>query len=99
MSARRRAAPARACPDAAAPGQAGHFAPGHFLALVRKHDWPPSFQSQLDTRCRPDWSAISTANRERRVALGDTGTIVGLTQRADEMMRQRMLATLLGRGR
>jgi len=79
--------------------QAGHFAPGHFLALVRKHDWPPGFESQVDARCRPDYSAISTANRERRVALGDTGTIVGLTQRADEMMRQRMLTVPLGRGR
>jgi hypothetical protein len=35
---------------------------------------------------------LSRINRERLQAQGHTGTIVGLTQRADEMIMQRMLS-------
>lgn len=59
------------------------YKPGHFTELLRKHDWPPRWVPQMSLRSTPDWSAISTANREARVALGDTGTIVGLSVKAD----------------
>jgi hypothetical protein len=81
----------RAACASAQTASAPAYEPGHFTALVRRHDWPPRFQSRLPLVSAPDWSAISTANRERRVAQGDPGTIVGLTQKADEMIRQRLM--------
>jgi hypothetical protein len=82
-------------PAVAAPS----FEPGHFLELVRRHNWPPRFVPQMPVSRTPNWSAISTANRERRQAHGDTGTIVGLTQRADDLMLQRVLAHKARRAR
>lgn len=72
------------------------YPPGHFTALLRRHDWPPRFEPQMPVRNMPDWSALSTANREKRVAMGDPGTIVGLSQRGDEVRRQ-ILAHRAGR--
>ena len=64
--------------------------PGHFTALIRRHNWPPMFEPRMPLRSAPDWSAISTANRERLQAQGHTGTIVGLTHRADALIAQRL---------
>jgi hypothetical protein len=60
---------------------------GHYTALMRKpsaaspEGWPPRFESRLPATSAPDWSAISTENRERRVAMGDTGTVEGLSSK------------------
>jgi hypothetical protein len=71
---------------------APQYPAGHFTALVRRHDWPPSFEPMYQRTREVEQSEISRINRERRVALGDTGTIVGLTDRADELIRQRLVA-------
>ena len=68
------------------------YEPGYFTALMLRHDWPPRFAPVLDHRVVPNWSAIATAKRALRVAMGDTGTIVGLSQRADDMMRMRAIS-------
>jgi hypothetical protein len=65
---------------------------GHFTALVRRHNWPPRFEPQMQRTREVEQSEISRINRERRQALGDTGTIVGLTQRADDLIRQRVMS-------
>jgi hypothetical protein len=65
---------------------------GHFTALMRRHDWPPRFEPMYQRTREVVQSEISRINRERRVAMGDTGTIVGLTDRADELIRQRLVA-------
>ena len=69
------------------------FNPGHFTALIRAHDWPPSFQPQYQRTREVEQSEWSRINREIRVANGDPGTIVGLTKRADELIRQRLVTT------
>ena len=59
------------------------YPPGHFTGLVRAHNWPPRWEPQIPLRSAPDWSAISTANREIRQQRGETGTIVGLSKASD----------------
>lgn len=88
------AAPAAKAAKAAPvrPPQAPAYAAGHFTALVRRHDWPPRFEPMYQRTREVEQSEISRINRERRVALGDTGTIVGLTSKADEMIRQRLVS-------
>jgi hypothetical protein len=68
--------------------QVPDYAPGHFMALVRRHNWPPRFDPQFQRTRELEQSEISRTNRERRLVLGDTGTIVGLSQRSDERLRQ-----------
>lgn len=68
------------------------YAPGHFTALVRAHNWPPRFEPQFRSTREVQQSEISRINRERRMALGDTGTIVGMSKRSDELIQQRLLA-------
>ena len=84
-AARRRAVPV-VPPEPAGPS----YEPGHFLALIRRHDWPPSFESQFQRTREVEQSELARINRERLVARGITGTIVGLTQRADDMILQRL---------
>jgi hypothetical protein len=68
------------------------YAGGHFTALLRRHQWPPCFEPQFKSTREVEQSEISRINRERRVALGDTGTILGLSDRSDEMIRKRRIA-------
>ena len=68
------------------------YAPGHFTALIRAHNWPPRFSPQYQRTREVEQSELSRINRERRVALGDSGTIVGLSIRSDELIRQRVVA-------
>ena len=84
--ARRRARVPVAPAEPAAPA----FEAGHFLALVRRHDWPPSFEPMFVAGREAEQSEIARINRERRVANGDPGTILGLSQRSDELIRQRL---------
>lgn len=63
---------------------------GHFLALVRRYDWSPRFAPQLKSTREVEQSESARINRERRQAMGDTGTIVGLTRRADALIEQRL---------
>ena len=70
------------------------YAPGHFTELVRLYNWPPMFEPQLRRTREVEQSELSRINREARVAQGDTGTIVGLTLRADALMMQRMMPAL-----
>lgn len=81
----RRRAPARA------PGCASPYAAGHFTALIRRYDWPPSFVPQAPRTRELEMSEISRANRERRVAMGDTGTMLGVSRRADERIALRTI--------
>lgn len=50
--------------------------PGYYTALMRRWNWPPRFESRMPGPDTVDRSAISRENRERRVALGDSGRIV-----------------------
>ena len=79
-------------PSVAAEPAAPVYEAGHFLALVRRHNWPPNYEPQMQRTREVEQSEISRINRERRQALGDTGTIVGLTQRADDLIRQRVMS-------
>lgn len=79
-------------PTKARPAAPAAYAPGHFTELVRLHNWPPTFEPQLRRTREVEQSESSRVNREARVAQGDTGTIVGLTQRADALMHQRLVA-------
>lgn len=74
------------------------YAPGHFMALARAHNWPPRFVAQLKSTRELEQSRISRENRERRQAAGDPGTIVGLSQRSDELIQQRLLARIRMQG-
>ncbi len=65
------------------------YAPGYFLELVRKYDWPPGWVSQI---VEPNWSsadrkAAGARSREAALAKGDTGTIHGISRKADEQVR------------
>ena len=53
------------------------YAPGHFTSAVRRHNWPPMFAPQYQRTREVEQSELSRINRERRVAMGDTGTLVG----------------------
>lgn len=50
--------------------------PGYYTELMRRWNWPPRFESRMPGPDTVDRSAISRENRERRVALGDSGRIV-----------------------
>lgn len=56
------------------------YPPGFFTALLREHDWPPGFVSQIHPESWPtvDRKATATRNREAQLALGNTGSIKGL---------------------
>ena len=73
------------------------FEAGHFLALVRRHDWPPRFEPMFVAGREAEQSEIARINRERRVANGDPGTILRLSQRSDELIRQRLTTMRAGR--
>ncbi len=88
--------PAARRPKAAAPAPTSAFKPGHFTELIRLHNWPPRFESRLPASSGPDWSAISTENREKRVAMGDTGTIVGLSRKGPKEGAPARAAVSLG---
>lgn len=88
--ARRRARAANVTPEAPA------YAEGHFTELLRKPSkaspcgWPPRFEPRLERTREVEQSEISRINREKRVEMGDTGTIVGLSKvgEAARLLRQ-----------
>lgn len=77
-------------PAPAAPAQP--YPPGHFTELIRRHNWPPRFEPQYQRTREVEMSESSRIHREAQMALGNTGTIVGLTARADDLMLQRLTA-------
>jgi hypothetical protein len=93
-----RPAPRRARLVVPVPQPAVEYPAGHFMALARApskvspEGWPPRFESQYQRTREVEQSEISRINREKQVALGNTGTIVGMTDKADEMIRLRMTA-------
>ena len=62
--------------------------PGFYTELMRRWNWPPRFESRMPAPQRVDMSAISRENRERRVAAGDSGSIIGVSARADALIKQ-----------
>jgi hypothetical protein len=65
------------------------YPPGFFLELVRLHNFPPGWVSQI---VEPNWSsadrkAAGARSREAALAKGDTGTIHGISRKADEQVR------------
>ena len=82
----RRARAAAAPVSLAAPYEAGHF-----TELIRRHDWPPRWQAQYQRTREVEQSEICRANRERQVALGNTGTIVGLSLKSDAALLARQV--------
>jgi hypothetical protein len=67
-----------------------HYPKGHFSALIRAHNWPPMFEPQWQRTREVQQSETARINRERRVALGDPGTIVGLSAKseAEQLLRR-----------
>ena len=65
---------------------------GWFTEAIRAHNWPPRFEPRLQRTREVAQSELSRINREARQALGDTGTICGLTRRSDEMIAQRLIS-------
>lgn len=94
--------PAGRVPRPAAQGPVLPVCPkGFFMALAsspsKAHPlgWPPRFAPQMQRTREVEQSELSRINREAQVAqvaLGKTGTIVGLSQRADDLIRQRVVA-------
>lgn len=61
--------------------------PGYWTELILLHNWPPMFEP------RDDWGRNQVANseqaseaREKQVALGRMGTIVGMSAKSDERL-------------
>ncbi len=75
--------PARPRQKAAAPAPSVDYQPGHFTALIRRHDWPPMFVSQIDkieVRNANGETAREVATRTREQCLAEgkwhaTGTV------------------------
>ena len=67
------------------------YPPGHFLALVRLHNWPPRFEPQYQRTREFELSLISRQVRESLQARGITGTILGLTPKADASQQMRRM--------
>lgn len=59
------------------------YAPGHFTSLIRLHNWPPSWEPQYRQTREVELSERARITRERLQALGHTGTIVGLSPKAE----------------
>lgn len=80
------------------PVSLAQYPTGYFMALARApskanpHGWPPRFEPQYQRTREVEQSESSRINREKQMALGNTGTIVGLTARADDLMAQRLTA-------
>ena len=58
---------------------------GYFLELVLRHNWPPSFTSRMPAPQAKDYSAIASETRDR---YGFSGTILGVSARADALIKQ-----------
>lgn len=61
------------------------YEPGHFTRLLKLHNFPPSFVTQI---VLPKFSEDAVRERaakarQAQVALGNTGTIVGISRKAD----------------
>lgn len=84
-----RPAPRRQARDVVPPEPSASYHPGHFTALVRLHNWPPDWRPQLQRTREVECSEFSRINREKQVALGNTGTIVGLSVKStvDRLLR------------
>jgi hypothetical protein len=71
---------------------------GYSTALIRQpspanpQGWPPRFEPQYQRTREVEQSETSRLAREALQARGVTGTIVGLTQRADALIAQRAVA-------
>lgn len=65
------------------------YPPGFFTELVRLHNWPPGFVSQISV---PVWSdtdrrEAAVRGRETAMAAGHTGAIAGISRKADEQIQ------------
>ena len=58
---------------------------GFFTELVRRHDWPPGFKSQVAMQTWSDVDRRESAarGRETQLANGHTGAVLGMSKRAD----------------
>lgn len=64
-------------------GEATHPA-GYFLELVKRHNFPPMFESRMPQPQAKDYSAIASETRDR---YGFSGTI-GVSAKADALIKQ-----------
>lgn len=65
------------------------YPPGFFTELVRLHNWPPGFVSQI---AMPVWSdtdrrEAAVRGRETAIAGGHTGAIAGISRKADAQIQ------------
>ena len=60
----------------------------YFTHEILVNDWPPGWLPEEDDgKSSLQASAIASANREARLRAGDTGTIVGLSDKSDRRLR------------
>lgn len=58
--------------------------PGYWTELVITNNWPPNWEPAGDWGANNvELSARAAAKRDERLALGDTGTIGGLSSKSD----------------
>lgn len=71
--------------------QVDHFGayPGYWTELIALHDWPPSWQPGEWGTNAVALSNIASAARDVQVRKGNTGTIVGLSDRSDALLLAR----------
>ena len=65
-------------------GEATHPA-GYFLELVKRHNFPPMFESRMPPPQAKDYSAIASETRDK---YGFSGSILGVSAKADALIKQ-----------
>ncbi len=63
--------------------------PGYWTELIALHDWPPGWEPGEWGNLSVAASQIASAARSVQVAKGNTGTIVGLSERSDALLLAR----------
>lgn len=72
------------------PARRTSYPAGFFTALIRLHDWPPGFISKIEIPARSDSERRASASRSRdtQLAKGITGSIHGVSKKADAQIRR-----------
>jgi hypothetical protein len=65
---------------------------GWFTELIYRHCWPPMFEPRFRNGSEQWRSSVASAARQKRVEAGDTGTIVGISRKSDELISARLIA-------
>lgn len=61
----------------------------YFTHDILVNDWPPGWlPTEDDSKSSVQASAVASASREARLQAGETGTIVGLTEKSDRRLRE-----------